>query len=150
MNASILLLIRNIVSESAFIISESIQSFFIKLLKFGLVGFSGLIVDFGVTYILKEKLKANKYLANGLGFCLAVVSNFILNKIWTFDDKSLAYFPQFLSFAAVAIGGLLINQAILFMLHERFKLNFYLAKLLAIGVVTVWNFGFSNFIVFSQ
>jgi putative flippase GtrA len=132
-----------------FINSEVIYSLFIKAIKFGLVGFSGLLIDFGITYLLKEKLNSNKYLANASGFCTAVVSNFMLNKIWTFDDKSQAYIPQFLAFAMVALGGLLINQTILYLLHEKIKLNFYLAKLLAIGVVTIWNFGLSNFLVFS-
>jgi putative flippase GtrA len=142
-------MVNKVSSMFFFINSGAINSLFIKIVKFGLVGFSGLLIDFGTTYFFKEKLNSNKYLANAFGFCIAVISNFTLNKIWTFDDKSQAYIPQFLAFAMVAIGGLLINQAILYLLHEKIKLNFYLAKLLAIGVVTIWNFGFSNFMVFS-
>ncbi len=118
-------------------------------MKFGVVGFSGLILDFGITYLFKEKLRVNKYVANGLGFSVAVVSNFILNKWWTFENIEQNYLPQFLNFALVAMGGLAINQLILYLLHEKVNLNFYFAKLLAIGVVTLWNFGFSNYVVFS-
>lgn len=56
--------------------SGAINSFFIKIVKFGLVGFSGLLIDFGTTYFFKEKLNSNKYLANAFGFCIAVISNF--------------------------------------------------------------------------
>ncbi|MDP5120895.1 MAG: GtrA family protein [Spirosomaceae bacterium] len=129
--------------------SDNLTSLFTKLLKFGVVGFSGVLVDFGITYVFKEKLQVNKYVANGLGFSVAVVSNFILNKWWTFENIEPNYAPQFLTFVAVAIGGLAINQLILYLLHEKVKLNFYFAKLLAIGVVTLWNFGFSNYVVFS-
>lgn len=129
--------------------TEELTSLFTKLLKFGVVGFSGLILDFGITYLFKEKLRVNKYVANGLGFSVAVVSNFILNKWWTFHNTEPNYAPQFLTFVAVAVGGLIINQLILYFLHEKVKLNFYFAKLLAIGVVTLWNFGFSNYVVFS-
>jgi putative flippase GtrA len=129
--------------------TENLTTLFTKLIKFGVVGFSGLIVDFGITYLLKEKLRVNKYVANGLGFSVAVVSNFFLNKWWTFENTGQDYLSQFLTFTTVAIVGLVINQGILYLLHEKVKLNFYFAKLLAIGAVTLWNFGFSNYVVFS-
>lgn len=129
--------------------TENLGELFTKLLKFGVVGFSGLLIDFGITYLFKEELRVNKYLANGFGFSVAVISNFILNKWWTFQNTEQAYASQFFVFVAVAIGGLLINQLILYLLHEKVKVNFYFAKLLAIGAVTLWNFGFSNYVVFS-
>jgi len=42
-----------------------------KFVKFGVVGFSGVIVDFGFTYICKEWLKIQKYIANAVGFTIA-------------------------------------------------------------------------------
>ena len=33
------------------------KAFFLKFIKFGIVGFSGLIIDFLVTYVCKEKIK---------------------------------------------------------------------------------------------
>lgn len=129
--------------------THTYATLFTKLIKFGVVGFSGLLVDFAITYLFKEKLRFNKYVANGLGFSVAVVSNFILNKWWTFENTKQDYIPQFFTFTLVAIGGLAINQLILYLLHEKVKLNFYFAKLLAIGAVTLWNFGFSNYVVFS-
>ncbi|MFT6879189.1 MAG: putative flippase GtrA, partial [Arcticibacterium sp.] len=32
-----------------------------KFIKFGLVGFLGLLIDFGITFLLKEKFGFNKY-----------------------------------------------------------------------------------------
>jgi len=43
----------------------------IKFLKFGVVGGSGVIVDFFFTWLLKEKFKVHKYLANAIGFTIA-------------------------------------------------------------------------------
>ena len=50
-----------------------IEQFF----KFCVVGGSGVFVDFGVTYLCKEWLKLNKYVANSLGFLCASTSNYI-------------------------------------------------------------------------
>ena len=54
-------------------------------------------------------------------------------------------YHRFLSIAAV---GLVINNATIYVLHGRFRLNFYLAKLFAIGVVTFWNFFMNYFFTF--
>lgn len=119
-----------------------------KFLKFSIVGLSGLVIDFGITYLCKEKVKLNKYISNIFGFAVAVCSNFLLNKLWTFEDASDTYFLQFSLFLSIALVGLLINQTILYIVHEYLKLRFYLAKLIAIGIVTLWNFGFNHFYTF--
>ena len=49
-----------------------------KFLKFCIVGSSGMIIDFGTTWLLKEKVKINKYLANSTGFILAATSNYLI------------------------------------------------------------------------
>mgnify|MGYP001293249327 FL=1 len=59
-----------------------------KFLKFGIVGSSGMIMDFGTTWLLKEKVKINKYVANSTGFILAATSNYLLNRFWTFHSEN--------------------------------------------------------------
>ena len=66
---------------------ELTREFLLKFLKFGVVGFSGVFVNFGVTYVCKEWLKWNKYLSNILGFVCAATTNYILNRIWTFRSQ---------------------------------------------------------------
>ncbi len=115
--------------------------FFAKFLRFGLVGFSGVLVDFGVTWICKERFRFHKYVANSLGFCTATVTNYLLNRSWTFKViGNQGMFLEFSKFAGFALVGLLINNLVLWFLHGRLKLNFYLSKLIAIAIVSVWNF----------
>ena len=42
-----------------------------QFIKFCVVGGSGVFIDFGITYLCKEWLRLNKYLANSLGFLCA-------------------------------------------------------------------------------
>lgn len=112
----------------------------VKFLKFGVVGFSGVFVDFGVTWLLKERLRWNKYLANTAGFLCAVASNYVLNRVWTFHSRDPAVATQFSKFLLVALVGLALNNAIIYVLNERFRVNFYVSKLAATGVVMLWNF----------
>ena len=55
---------------------------------------------------------------------------------------------QYLRFLGIAAVGLVINNLTIWLLHGRFRLNFYLAKLFAIGVVTFWNFFMNYFFTF--
>lgn len=117
------------------------NDFLLKFIKFGVVGVSGVVVDFGTTWLLKEILKINRYIANSTGFMCAVVSNYILNRIWTFHSHDTAVAVQFSKFLGVALIGLAMNNAIIFYLNERKKVPFYVSKAIATGIVMLWNFG---------
>lgn len=117
------------------------QDLFFKFLKFGIVGATGVVVDFGVTWLLKEQMRLNKYIANSMGFACAVISNYFLNRIWTFHSADPHMGMQFAKFSGVALIGLGMNNAIIYYLSERRGVKFYTAKLIATGVVMLWNFG---------
>ena len=123
---------------------------FLKFIKFGVVGFVGLLLDFGVTYLVKEKLRWNKYLANSLGFAIAATSNYLLNRAWTFKSADPAIAVQFSKFLLIAVIGLLLNTLILFLLTDKGRFNFYLAKFCAIALVFVWNFSLNYLYTFAR
>ncbi|MDY0370464.1 MAG: GtrA family protein, partial [Bacteroidales bacterium] len=72
-----------------------IKTLFERFVKFGLVGFSGMLIDFGITYITKEKLGWQKYISNATGFLLAASSNYLLNRIWTFRSVNPAILIEY-------------------------------------------------------
>ncbi len=119
----------------------------LKLLKFVIVGFSGLIVDFAATFLLKEKLKVNRFIANSTGFILAASSNYFLNRWFTFQSKNTDVLTEYSSFFIISLIGLAINNLILSLLEK--KMNFYVAKFLAILFTTGWNFFANYFITFN-
>ncbi len=120
----------------------------LKFSQFALVGMTGLIIDFVVTFLLKEKLKVNKYVANSSGFLVAATNNYLLNRMWTFRNDHPDVPIQYVKFIAVSLIGLVLNNAILKFLHDRMKLNFYIAKLIAIAIVLFWNFTANLFFTF--
>lgn len=122
----------------------------LKLVKFSVVGLSGMVIDFGLTWLLKEKVKINAYLANSAGFIAAASSNYLWNRIWTFGSNSSEISREYFSFVLIAIIGLLINNGVIYLLTKRWKMNFYLAKLFAIAVVTLWNFSMNFMITFAN
>jgi putative flippase GtrA len=113
---------------------------FWKFIKFCAVGGTGLGVDFGLTYLFKEKIKLNKYVANTIGFTVAASTNYILNRIWTFESHNPHIMMEYSKFIIISLLGLGINTLVLWFFVSRVKFNFYLSKLIAIGFVTLWNF----------
>ena len=121
-----------------------------KPLKFIVVGFSGLIIDFSVTFLCKEKFLLNKYVSNSIGFTIAASSNYIFNRIWTFSSNHPEVLIEFSTFLSISIIGLIINNSILWVVINQFKINFYISKLIAIIITTLWNFFGNFYITFSM
>ncbi len=129
---------------------EKLPALALKFLQFGLVGFSGLLLDFSLTYVTKEKLRWNKYLANSLGFAVACTSNYLLNRAWTFRSVDPGIAVQFSKFLLISLIGLILNNLILFLLTEKARFNFYLAKFCGITLVFFWNFFFNYLFTFTR
>lgn len=120
-----------------------------KFLKFGVVGLSGVFVDFGITYLLREKAKIQQFVANAIGFTCAATSNYVLNRIWTYQSQNPEVLIEFSRFFLFSLIGLGLNTFILWILVSKFKQNFYVSKLFAIGIVTLWNFLVNTLYTFS-
>jgi putative flippase GtrA len=112
----------------------------LKFIKYCAVGISGMMIDFGTTWLLKEKVTVNKYIANSTGFILAATSNYIWNHFWTFQSKNEQIASEYFSFIIISLAGLVINNLLVYFFSDKMKFNFYLSKLIAIVFVTLWNF----------
>jgi len=124
------------------------RTFILKFLKFGTVGLSGVLVDFGITYTCKEIIKIPKYVSNAIGFTVAAIWNYFFNRIWTFQSHDPEITYEFLRFFSVSLIGLGINTLILWLLVSKIKMNFYVSKLFAIGTVMIWNFVINLLVTF--
>jgi putative flippase GtrA len=120
----------------------------VQFIRFSVVGASGTAIDFGLTYLLKEKLRLNPYVANSTGFLTAASSNYFFNRIWAFRNHNPQIGEQYTLFMMIAVIGLLINNATIYLLVKKWHLNFYLAKVAATVVVMVWNFGMNYIFTF--
>jgi putative flippase GtrA len=121
-----------------------------QMFIFGIIGIGGMIVDFFITWLCKEKCKLNKYVSNSLGFCYAVINNFLLNKSFNFHQNTQSFEIQFAKFTIIAIIGLGINNLILYSLGKYFKINFYFLKLGAICITFFWNYLMNLFFTFAN
>ncbi len=120
-----------------------------RFLRFGVVGFSGVFVDLGVFYLLRTVLGLGLTRSAIFSSEVAIINNFLWNDLWTFGDISRRQkgkrqqFRRFLKFNVVCLSGLILNVLIVNFLFNILGINEYIAKLVAIALVTLWNFWFN-------
>jgi putative flippase GtrA len=122
-----------------------------QFVKFALVGGTGVIVNlavFNATLIAWHLVTGRPlsnlgltadYVANGLGFVVSVITNYYLNRRWTFRSTSrvATEFPKFLTVSIVAYA---VNLGIFTIAHTTFDLRGNVSQLIAIACVMPVNF----------
>jgi putative flippase GtrA len=106
-----------------------------------------MMLDFSLTYFLREKINLHRYAANATGFLCAASSNYFLNRYWTFESHNPDVYREFLSFIAFAVAGVMLNTALL-IFFEKQNMNFYLSKFFAVVLTAIWNFTTNYFFTF--
>ncbi len=123
--------------------------FDIRIIKFGIIGSTGFVIDMSVTWIFKEIFGVDQYISHALGFIAAVVNNYVLNKYWTFQDNSVKSVRQFGFFFFISLIGMGFNTFFLYVFVEFVHINFYLGKVLAVMLVFLWNYVSNSILTFS-
>ncbi len=111
-----------------------------QLIKFGLVGASGYLVNLGVFALLSGNLGVHHLLAAVGAFCVAVSSNFFWNRHWTFAAGDGHAGFQAARFFAVSTAALLINLAVLEALIGGASMGDLTAQAIAVAVAMPFNF----------
>ena len=149
-----------------------------RFFKFAIVGAVGFVVDFGVLNLLLDPfviwLREGSFLntavasfsqnptsladefASTISFICAIISNFILNRYYTYpDSRAKTWLGQFMQFSIVSIAGIFIRIPILLLTTDifqnlaagvavlepyAFRIGANSALILAVIVVMFWNF----------
>ncbi|MDO8528985.1 MAG: GtrA family protein [Nanoarchaeota archaeon] len=108
----------------------------------GYVLFGGIaaLVDLGGLYILTEFAGINYLISAVFSYIGGMITNYSLNKVFNFKNKSKKIAKQFGLFTLVALIGLGLNQLILWILVELAGIWYIWAKIISISLIMVWNF----------
>jgi dolichol-phosphate mannosyltransferase len=118
--------------------------FLSKAGRFYTVGASGFLVNYFVSFVLTAMFPGIWYLhATVAGIALSVTSNFILNKLWTFEDRDLSLkrtLVQYGMFAGFSAFGALVQLGMVYYLVESQGQSYPLALILAVATASISNF----------
>ena len=114
-----------------------------RIMKFGLVGVSGIGINMGSLYLFTEFAHVPYFIGSLIAIELSILSNFWLNHIWTWKDRlEIGTVPGKIIRYHVGAGltAILGNYLILILLTEFFGVNYLISNLIGIAVGTLGNF----------
>jgi len=112
----------------------------IQLLKFGLVGGSGYLINLAVFALLAGPLGVHHVVAAIGAFGVAVTNNFVWNRYWTFGPGEGPAHFQAARFFIVSLASLGLNIGVLELLISRHLTGELAAQAIAVAVAMPFNF----------
>jgi len=112
----------------------------LQLLKFGLVGGSGYLINLAVFAVLSGSLGVHHTIAAIGAFCVAVSSNFFWNRHWTFAAGDGHAGFQAARFFAVSVAALGVNLVVLEALVSGTEMGDLSSQAIAVAVAMPFNF----------
>ena len=112
----------------------------IQLIKFGIVGVIATLIDLAVLMVLKEFMKVDVLAASAVAFSVSVIANYILSMLFVFKSRGNSKVKEFLVFVILSIGGLLLNQFIMWIGTEIMTAYYLWVKAFALVFVPIYNF----------
>ncbi len=112
--------------------------------RFYTVGATGLAVNYLVSLLFTDMISDSWYIhANIIGISFSMLSNFFLNKIWTFEDRNFAKkrtLAQLGKFVGFSSFGALVQLGMVFGLVDGYGLSYPVSLVLAVITAASGNF----------
>ncbi len=115
-----------------------------SFIKFIIVGTIGAIIDFGLSYLLginnpKKSVKLITFISTES----AIISNYILNNFWSFNEKKLSPFKKkfyinFIKFNLISSGSIIIQTLGMYLLTNIFgRKLWFVYKFIIIALIII-------------
>lgn len=124
-----------------------------ELARFCVVGFIGLIVDLGTVAALKELFALDTRLCAVFGFAVAVTSNYLLNRYYTFArGRELPFLWSYFTYVGTNLLGLSVRMVTVHALMLLTDLDrgrgYLLSNAIGIALATLFNFAGAKYFAF--
>jgi dolichol-phosphate mannosyltransferase len=118
-----------------------------RFIKFIAVGLIGTGVNVGILAIVEKATDWNHYVTLIPGIEVSIITNFILNDLFTFADrrtgKTFSFLGRLGKYNLIALAGAVINWGIASLLVNA-GLNIYGADVIGIVIAFIWNYFLST------
>jgi dolichol-phosphate mannosyltransferase len=130
--------------------SERFSLFAKHAFQYYLVGASGVFVNLGILYALKEYEGLWYLLSSAIAIYVSMTTNFLLNKTWTFKDSMATQRTLFMygKFIGISFVGMIIQLGFTFTFVDMFSMYYLLAALISILIASGVNFVLNRHITF--
>lgn len=112
------------------------------IVKFSLVGVSNTLIDFLIFTIFHEVIGAGYIISQIIGYSSGILNSFILNKKWTFEDRSCSKDAVFKLIRFIIVNLISLGITLFFMnfLVKKANINVYVSKVIVTFIAQISNF----------
>ena len=117
------------------------NSRYFTIFKFLIVGFCNAIIGLGTIYSLMFFISLNYLYSNAAGFCVGILSSYLLNKNWTFqlsDDHAKSFI--FIKFLFIILPSYLMNILFVYIFNKYLYQNIYFSQLIGVFIYSVLSY----------
>lgn len=115
-----------------------------RILKFAFVGAFGAMLNTSFLFILTECFKFYYIFSSVLSIEISIVVQFILNNVWTFRDKNISGYKDFIIGLIKSntwrILGMIINISVLYFLTEYLNIYYLFSNFAGIICAFIVNY----------
>lgn len=111
------------------------------------------VIDYVISNALFYAGGMSSVMSQTIGWVAAVLFAFVTNKWWVFESHTLVpaeVWKEFVSFVACRVATFLFNLAVLFIMVDVMKMEFFVCKLLISVIVVILNYVFSKILIFTH
>jgi len=111
----------------------------IQFFRYAFVGGFSAVVDIGTLFLCTSALHIHYLISLAIAFILGTIVNYLLSILWVFSSSKNKKL-EFTLFTLIGLGGLCINEFIVWLLVEHVHLHYLIAKLFSVSIVVIWSF----------
>ena len=122
----------------------------IQFFRATIVGGCAFAVDFTCLFVLTSYCHVHYLISAGIAFIVGVATNYVLSITWVFSTRKMkSWWSEFIIFAAIGLGGFVLNEAFIWFFTEIVLLYYLISKVLSTIIVYSYNFLARKFLLFS-
>lgn len=120
----------------------------IQFFLYLVVGALATVVEWGAFYLFDVIFGIHYTFSTALAFAVSTFSNWGFGKLILFRQKSRNVAGEIFKIYLISVIGLLMNIAIMFVAIEKIGISDMISKIIATGIVFVWNFLIRKFWIY--
>ena len=122
-----------------------------QFLAYSAIGGMAFLADFTALYLLTDHFHLHYLISASASFLLGLIVNYLLCIGCVFKYRAIANnLHEFTLFSVIGLVGLILNNALLYVLTDGAGLHYLFSKAIAAGGVLVFNFSARRHFLFSN
>ncbi|MDO4519328.1 MAG: GtrA family protein [Eubacteriales bacterium] len=122
-----------------------------NLFLYLIVGGLATIVEWACFWVFDSKFGIHYMIATALAFVFSTFANWLFGRLLVFQKReNFSVWKELAAIYATSIGGLLFNLAIMYVLVEWVHVGNMIAKIIATGIVFIYNYVIRKVLIYKQ